>query len=221
MSRLSDTLDLLSERGEAAFAIDAADHIVYWNGACEKLLGHPARDVLGKRCHDVIAGRDLYGNMYCFRNCPVAHQARESEENTVNDFKLIIRDGDGVDRQIVVSLFSIPAVRASLSSIVHVLRESENAPATDLEQELAERSRTAPVPRWPLATADSNQAPELTAREREILRSMAEGLGTAEIARKLSITSVTVRNHTQSILQKLDVHTKLAAVVFAFRHELI
>jgi DNA-binding NarL/FixJ family response regulator len=32
---------------------------------------------------------------------------------------------------------------------------------------------------------------------------------------------VTVRNHVQSILHKLDVHTKLAAVAFAYQHELI
>ena len=38
---------------------------------------------------------------------------------------------------------------------------------------------------------------------------------------KLFISPVTVRNHIQNLLHKLDVHTKLAAVVFAYRHELI
>jgi PAS domain S-box-containing protein len=80
MSRVSDALDLLSVRGEAAFAIDPGDHIVYWNRSCERLLGHPAREVLGKRCHDILSGRDASGNMYCFRNCPVAYQARDSEK---------------------------------------------------------------------------------------------------------------------------------------------
>ena len=44
---------------------------------------------------------------------------------------------------------------------------------------------------------------------------MAEGLSTSKIAKESFIAPVTVRNHVQNILQKLDVHTKLAAVVFA------
>ena len=62
---------------------------------------------------------------------------------------------------------------------------------------------------------------ELTAREKEILRSLAEGLSTAAIARKLFIAPVTVRNHVQNLLHKLDVHSKLAAVVYAYQHGLI
>lgn len=50
----------------------------------------------------------------------------------------------------------------------------------------------------------------LTAREKEILRCLAEGLPTAAIGKKLFISPVTVRNHVQNLLQKLDVHTKLA-----------
>ena len=41
------------------------------------------------------------------------------------------------------------------------------------------------------------------------------------IAKRLFIAPVTVRNHIQNILHKLDVHTKLAAVVFAYQHDLI
>ena len=54
-----------------------------------------------------------------------------------------------------------------------------------------------------------------------MLRCLARGISTAGIARKLKIAPVTVRNHIQSILQRLDVHSKLAAVVYAYRHELI
>jgi DNA-binding NarL/FixJ family response regulator len=139
----------------------------------------------------------------------------------VNDFPLFVRDRSGANRRIVVSLFSIPAVRPSLSSVVHVLREDEKRPITLLERELIKHARQTPAPRWQLKLAETHAAPELTAREREILRCMAEELGTAEIAKELSITAVTVRNHTQNILQKLEVHTKLAAVVYAFRHNLI
>jgi DNA-binding CsgD family transcriptional regulator len=52
----------------------------------------------------------------------------------------------------------------------------------------------------------------LTPREREILRCFAEGLGTEAIAGRLLISRTTVRNHTQRILAKLRVHSRLAAV---------
>jgi PAS domain S-box-containing protein len=76
-SSSSETLDRIARSKEAVFAIDSSDRIVLWNRRCEELLGRPARAVLGKRCFDVIAGRDAHGNIYCYRNCPVAFQARE------------------------------------------------------------------------------------------------------------------------------------------------
>jgi DNA-binding NarL/FixJ family response regulator len=61
----------------------------------------------------------------------------------------------------------------------------------------------------------------LTAREKEILRCLAQGMSTVAIATKLAIAAVTVRNHVQKILQKLDVHSKLQAVVLAHHNKLI
>ena len=53
---------------------------------------------------------------------------------------------------------------------------------------------------------------QLTTREKEILRFLAFGLGTAAMARELAISPATVRNHAQRILAKLPVHSRLAAV---------
>ena len=52
----------------------------------------------------------------------------------------------------------------------------------------------------------------LTSREREVLSLFAEGLGTEATAARLEISRVTVRNHSQRILAKLGVHSRLAAV---------
>jgi DNA-binding NarL/FixJ family response regulator len=57
----------------------------------------------------------------------------------------------------------------------------------------------------------------LTAREREVLQAMSTGASRSEIADRLLISTNTVRTHMQSILNKLDVHTTLAAVALARR----
>jgi len=62
---------------------------------------------------------------------------------------------------------------------------------------------------------------QLTIREKEILRFLAFGMGTSAIARELSISPATVRNHAQRILAKLDVHSRLAAVARGYATGLI
>lgn len=55
----------------------------------------------------------------------------------------------------------------------------------------------------------------LSRREREILALMAEGLGNAQIADRLSISEKTVRNHVSNLFDKLGVWTRAQAIVFA------
>jgi len=62
--------------------------------------------------------------------------------------------------------------------------------------------------------ADS-QFERLTPREKEVLRLMAEGTSSREIADKLGITYTTVRTHIRSLGSKLGVHSKLEAIVKA------
>lgn len=58
---------------------------------------------------------------------------------------------------------------------------------------------------------------QLTPREREVLSLLAAGASGKEIAEELSISSNTVRTHVQSILTKLQVHSRLEAAAFAVR----
>jgi two-component system response regulator DevR len=59
------------------------------------------------------------------------------------------------------------------------------------------------------------QLERLTAREKEVLRLMAEGISSREIASKLGISYTTVRTHIRSLGSKLGVHSKLEAIVKA------
>jgi len=217
----TETLERISRSGQAVFAIDSADRIILWNGKCEKVLGRKSRDVLGKKCYEVLAGRDVHGNIYCYRNCPVAFQARERPSDPVQKFSLAVELGKSGPKWFEISLFAIPSYHPALSTVVHVVRESRKKPSA-LERNLAAQTKppAATEPLWPM-TARGGPLAELTGREREILRGLSEGLSTAALAKKLSIAPVTVRNHVQNILQKLDVHTKLAAVALAYHQGLI
>ncbi len=61
----------------------------------------------------------------------------------------------------------------------------------------------------------------LTPREIDVLRSLAEGLESREIAAKMNITVETERTHMVNILHKLGVHSRLHALVFAVRHGIV
>jgi DNA-binding NarL/FixJ family response regulator len=58
---------------------------------------------------------------------------------------------------------------------------------------------------------------ELTARELDIFRLIAEGLSNAEISERLFISDTTVKTHVTHILQKLDVRDRVQAVVLAYQ----
>ena len=58
----------------------------------------------------------------------------------------------------------------------------------------------------------------LTARERQVLALMAEGLSNIEIAERLAISEKTVRNHASNLFDKLGVWSRAQAIVFAHDH---
>jgi DNA-binding NarL/FixJ family response regulator len=62
---------------------------------------------------------------------------------------------------------------------------------------------------------------QLTPRERDLLRLLAEGLADAAIAERLSISPKTVRNQMVGLLAKLNVDSRLQALVVAARHGIV
>ncbi len=64
-------------------------------------------------------------------------------------------------------------------------------------------------------------APALTARELEVLKLVAKGMSNREIADELFISENTVKNHVRNILEKLHLHSRMQAVMYAVREQLI
>ena len=59
--------------------------------------------------------------------------------------------------------------------------------------------------------------PRLTPRQQEILDLIASGLSTAAIAKQLTLSTETIRNHLRGLFRQLHVHTRLEAIAAARR----
>jgi DNA-binding NarL/FixJ family response regulator len=69
---------------------------------------------------------------------------------------------------------------------------------------------------------DARRAVEsLTPREREVLESLAEGLSDKQISERLNVGIGTVRNHVVNIFNKIGVHSRLQALLFAVRQGIV
>ncbi len=73
----------------------------------------------------------------------------------------------------------------------------------------------------PAFLAGKDQAEMLTAREREILQLLADGMSNADVAAKLFISQETVKSHVRHILTKLEADTRTQAVAIALRESII
>jgi DNA-binding CsgD family transcriptional regulator len=210
----SQVLERIARSGEAVFARDAGERIIFWSKKCEELLGLPARSVLGKHCHEVTCGRDLFGNIYCRHNCPIAFQAR-NRSDPVRRFSLRLETKNG-PRWFDVGTFAIPSYHPALSTLVHTLRERNGSPPSGSLQ----KDDAPDDPLRPIAAAGDESA-VLTRREKEVLALLARGMSTSAISAELFISPVTVRNHIGAVLNKLNVHSRLGAVALAFRNRIV
>jgi DNA-binding NarL/FixJ family response regulator len=109
----------------------------------------------------------------------------------------------------------VPKTRA-LEDIMDVVRRAAAGelimPEADLAPVLEQLRRGQAGPQAEVAIA------RLTPRETEILRALAAGDTTGQIATTLGISAMTVQSHVKSILAKLGVHSKIEAVTLAWRH---
>ncbi len=65
------------------------------------------------------------------------------------------------------------------------------------------------------------RVPRLTDRELEVLNLVAHGLNNREIAERLFISENTVKNHVRNMLEKLQLHSRIEAVMYAIRQRLL
>lgn len=187
---------IVAGTADPAFAVDSCGRIMAWNDGAEQFLGYSRGEAVGERCFELLGGRDVFGNRFCCRTCAVRDMT--SQQEPVNHFEVSFRSSSGTRTDARVTVMVVPSDGASEVGVVHVLQPI--APAI---------SGLRP------AVVRDDQLAELTPRELEVLRLIADGRNTAEVAAELFIGAATVRHHSQSILRKLGVHSRLeAAAVF-------
>lgn len=206
----SGTLDhALAHAGDGVFAVAGDGRIVFWNRAAEKILGYSAREVLGRSCCEVFAGLDDKGNRLCYQDCHIVTLVKMGE--AVQSFDMRARSKSGQSLWLNISILSIPNGEGGAPVTVHMFRDV----SVGKELLMLVRERLSNLP-----TGEGSMSP-LTRREVEVLRLIANGLRTREIGGTLHVSSATVRNHVQNILEKLGVHSRLEAVAYATRHRLL
>ncbi|MEE9153197.1 MAG: LuxR C-terminal-related transcriptional regulator [candidate division NC10 bacterium] len=212
----------LSSAADGVFATDQAQRLVLWNAAAERLLGFQASEVLGRPCHEVLAGRDRAGRFQCGPNCPLLSTAKDGKPVESCDILTHTKAGQAI--WINVSHIVVPSSLWSRFTMVHIFRDVTRQVQTDslvrrIHSLLAEvgwsLGEPTPSPRFDRPTKP------LTSRQRDVLRLIANGESAKGIATRLHISPTTARNHTQRILAKLGVHSKLEALAVAYRYNLL
>lgn len=206
-------------KGDSVRAVVADDHPAVLRSVCDVLLGAGV-EVVGRAAngeeaaarieaaHPTIAVVDV--RMPRLTGVEIAARVSRSSPDT----KVILYTAFG-DRALLTE-----ALDAGVRGFV--LKE---APLDDLVRAVDMVAGGAvyvdPVLAGVLASVESEKMPQLTKREREVLRALSDGLTNEQIGKQLFLSPETVRTHVQKAMRKLEADTRTQAVALALRRSLI
>jgi len=213
--------EVFSKSADGAFGIDQDNKITVWNEAAERLLGYKAAEVLGRPCPEIIAGRDRAGRRLCGSTCSPIMSARKGAP--VHGCEMMVQTKAGRPIWIHVSAIVVPSRRPDLFTMIHIFRDVTRQVETEIlltkVQALLAHEAQPLEGGGPQSSGNPSPLSVLTSREQQVLRLIARGESAKGVAERLRISPSTARNHTQKILHKLGVHTKLEALALAFHYK--
>ena len=213
----------LAKAGDGAFATDEDQRIIFWNQAATQITGYPYEQVSGLPCYEVLEGLDDQGRLFCFEHCRIAKAALR--DKAIKDYDIAISNISGEVRWINLSTLTFPTNGDESKVLLHLFRDVTRRKQSEqlISQMLkaAKDLQNGDSPRASAPVTNGQPVADLTKRELEVLSLLAQGFSTDDIARSLSISPSTTRNHIRNILQKLQVHSRLEAVVRAYQSGLI
>src|SRR6266446_3204578 len=195
-------LQLDEATADAAFAIDSSGLITAWNAAAEELFGLSWEEAIGGPCHEILQCADESG-VVCFEHCSIQQALHAGRP--ITNFDLRVRTKAG-PQWCNISVLIVTESGSALRHAVHIVRPREMRRRFEQllrdfvadEAKLKRRDAAPAISSRPTSAPDAN----LTDREKEIMRLLAAGTRTNEIAEQLHISPVTVNNHTRHILTK-------------------
>ena len=215
---MKQLIAMLERTADGAMVVDQEGKIVLWNRVAERLLGFKTQEVVGRFCRDVLRGETLSGRPLCSPSCPIG--ARVARGGGVRQFDMQTHTKDGHEVWLNVSSLPVPSRKRGAFLVAHLFRDiTTQAKVSQLVQELHTVACPIPVHRSESCVTSMPDIPvalPLSQREREILRRLAIGERTADMAVALGIKPKTVRNHIQRLLEKLGAHSRLQALAIAF-----
>ena len=210
--KLAEIKKLVDGTADAAFALDPDGHITAWNAAAEQLFGVGSAEAVGRACAEVLHGVDE-----CGRNCGETCTIRKMAQNRqpLKSYDIQVRSG-ARPQWCNISVLIIDEAKSVAPHTLHIARPADLTKRFELLMRDFVVSETGLPPIQIDALRSSRRTPttftELSSRETEILRCLARGDKSAEIAKQLFISRTTVNNHIQHIFKKLDAHSRLEAV---------
>jgi PAS domain S-box-containing protein len=206
---------LVTGTADAAFAIDRMGLIVAWNQAAERLFGLSSTEAVGRPCYEILQGIDE-ARPFCSQHCSVHYALRTNQP--LASFDLHVKTSIGrawcnLTIELIAKPGSIPGYALHVVRLLEVHKLLEQLVRVLSTNERSTQSETAAflISSGVAATKDLS----LTPRENEILRLLARGMVTKEIAKELGRRPATVNNHVQSLLGKLDSHNRLELIARA------
>jgi DNA-binding CsgD family transcriptional regulator len=192
-------VEVLEHAGHPVFISNEEGRVEYCNEATIALLRRERREIEGQPCWEVLRLRSPEGRLMCRAQCAVQSQARDGKLERTRPALLTVNGDDPKALDLLAVAVSPP--NGHRIAILHVLKMSAVAHAENVVESAC------------------GQAPAehacLSPREREVLRHLAIGKKTDQIAGELFLSPATVRNHIRAILTKLNVHSRIEAVLTA------
>ena len=211
---------VLEEADIGAYAVSLDQAVVFWNRAAERILGHSPEDVIGRRCYELVAGtRPGALTPSCLQGCPSIRALQAGQIPAAVSLQMLTASGER--KAVFVTPMVVASANQDAPLLIHVLDDRPEAAAAEqsaaaVRGELRDQGADV-ISDHPVETPHSPEAVRLAPRELEVLRLVALGRGTHQMADELGISPHTVRNHVRHFRRKLNARTKLEAVLTAIR----
>jgi DNA-binding CsgD family transcriptional regulator len=178
---------------------DAKGVVRFCNKAAGSLLKVDPEGAVGRPCWEVVRLRTADGEPICSSDCAIQKQAKSGCLEPTR--RAVSQSRGRAPLELEVLTFLVPPERGAGQGVIHLFRTLQQ------DRNVATDDNASPSH---LTKEDLGQ---LSPRELEVLKALARGADTSEVAAKLSICQATVRNHIEAILHKLGVHRRLEAIL--------